>query len=1181
MANKKNLRKGWFNPYQYNKNTYFDEDYEEPTYLSFKLEFGNWGASINDDEADRILWEVQDKQYQTYDDLPMGLFNPNFSIPDSESYDSKLENVSHYSAVEYLYRRNEDTRAEYLQAFIKGWYDLQKNYQFYFQEISGVSKLFVTDTKKGLRLEEGTKITVKCLEDSLDQRIRYLLTLYRKAAWDDNWQRWILPDIYRYFHMYIYISENRLFHAATSDFLTKTNEDIVTGSEENISYPNNDYNNIQILTNLAENITADNYAQMVISSATAGDVAAGTITTNVNSSLTLAALNGFAPVTVLDCGPCEFDITSVGIYNDNYKINQPDRHEISFNVIVKNVHFYEKNPLMWRLTNDVTDSEAHENGLIFVKDLYNTSERQKYNNTVNSFPKYIDQSFYNNDEILQFLTPSEGNDEIAGDHFKAIQNMLSLYSALWEGYNQWNFSPATNPDDDGTGATFNTIFNALKQEMIRNKISAEALLGISGWNLTNYSTQIWGALNEDLWNLYNTMQVNYERMVHNWQYFDEIYEQTLGDRSWATEFDGGPWGRLQGADLRAWIPRQDFIWPDMRSFIEDQNFVWPDLTADIPEQDLTPMDMTAVIIHQNMTSVDGNVEIPEQQMIGIDQPEDRSWATEFDGWHPENDSNNNLEQNRDLLYEEDINPKLVNIGIEQPKDRSWATEFDGWHPENDSDKDKMVKLKDNIEIPNQNMTPLEDEIEIPDQQMAELEFEEYEAELKNVPLDNTGYTKPKIKNVSPEGSYTPKNVRYVSLIDSSIPTEDMTPLELPDYEYNMDMTPMEYDQYNSPKLINIPINGSTDISNATAIRNVSPDLSDYNTPDITNVNGEHIIIPNRSPIDGTAADLDLESKPNTQIKDVRLTSDIQSGEMNMTELLYDSIPPTEIKDVNVDMHMDTPKDIKDVHVDQYNYRNPEIKNVSPDINGYISPKIKEVTLENSIVNSEIKEVTLQESEVNQKIKDVTVEPPVSEIQEIRPISITDSINNSEMKPVTVLNDSLEDLQIKNVSLEDTKYTFTGDLTRLDYSNPKPAEIKPVNLETPKKKDGDIEGPELYPSDVNPKIKDIRINPEKRNPKIRNVELEKAPDKNNTAELLHGILELEKENKKLIAEVNRLKEQILSSKMVSVQQPTDRSWATEFDGWPPKEDSDKDTMIGIEKPKKNKNKKTIQGPKLML
>ena len=199
MANKKNIRKGWFNPYQYNKNTYFDEDYEEPTYLSFKLEFGNWGASINDEEGDRILWEVQDKQYQTYDDLPMGLFNPNFSIPNTESYDTKLENVSHYSAVEYLYRRNEDTRAEYLQAFIKGWYDLQKNYQPYFQEINGLSKLFTVDVNKGMRIEEGSKITVKCLEDPIDQRIRYLLTLYRKAAWDDNWQRWILPDIYRYF----------------------------------------------------------------------------------------------------------------------------------------------------------------------------------------------------------------------------------------------------------------------------------------------------------------------------------------------------------------------------------------------------------------------------------------------------------------------------------------------------------------------------------------------------------------------------------------------------------------------------------------------------------------------------------------------------------------------------------------------------------------------------------------------------------------------------------------------------------------------------------------------------------------------------------------------------------------------------------------------------------------------
>lgn len=34
--------------------------------------------------------------------------------------------------------------------------------------------------------------------------------MYRKAAYDDVWQRWILPDIYRYFKMIIYVFDRRI-----------------------------------------------------------------------------------------------------------------------------------------------------------------------------------------------------------------------------------------------------------------------------------------------------------------------------------------------------------------------------------------------------------------------------------------------------------------------------------------------------------------------------------------------------------------------------------------------------------------------------------------------------------------------------------------------------------------------------------------------------------------------------------------------------------------------------------------------------------------------------------------------------------------------------------------------------------------------------------------------------------
>jgi len=47
-------------------------------------------------------------------------------------------------------------------------------------------------------------------------KIRTLMELYRKAAWDDEYQRWILPENMRQFKMIIYIFERRTFHDAIS-----------------------------------------------------------------------------------------------------------------------------------------------------------------------------------------------------------------------------------------------------------------------------------------------------------------------------------------------------------------------------------------------------------------------------------------------------------------------------------------------------------------------------------------------------------------------------------------------------------------------------------------------------------------------------------------------------------------------------------------------------------------------------------------------------------------------------------------------------------------------------------------------------------------------------------------------------------------------------------------------------
>ena len=89
---------------------------------------------------------------------------------------------------------------------------------YIFQNISGLDKLQEINVIQGKRLKDA-QITLKCLE-GIDQKIRTLLELYRKAAYDDVWQRWILPDIYRYFKMIIYVFDRRILQTGVGTYST-------------------------------------------------------------------------------------------------------------------------------------------------------------------------------------------------------------------------------------------------------------------------------------------------------------------------------------------------------------------------------------------------------------------------------------------------------------------------------------------------------------------------------------------------------------------------------------------------------------------------------------------------------------------------------------------------------------------------------------------------------------------------------------------------------------------------------------------------------------------------------------------------------------------------------------------------------------------------------------------------
>ena len=197
-------------------NAVFAPGLEDPTRLMFKVEFGEWGASLLGLEtirAQQVTSKFSSVYYEDYDQFPMGLLNLDFIDTNIREGWSQQNSYNTYN---YLLNRNEDARASYIKQFVQGLYVIQKDMPYIFQKISGLDKLQELNLGKGKRLKDA-KITIDCLE-GIDLKIRTLLQLYRKAAYDDVWQRWVLPDIYRYFKMIIYVFDRRILHTGAGTY---------------------------------------------------------------------------------------------------------------------------------------------------------------------------------------------------------------------------------------------------------------------------------------------------------------------------------------------------------------------------------------------------------------------------------------------------------------------------------------------------------------------------------------------------------------------------------------------------------------------------------------------------------------------------------------------------------------------------------------------------------------------------------------------------------------------------------------------------------------------------------------------------------------------------------------------------------------------------------------------------
>jgi hypothetical protein len=171
--------------------------YDQPTYVSFRLVFAQ-NRDVNYNDAGKAL-----NSTLNYDTMPHPLFA-------DEGSDS-TENRETYSSISYLLDSNEFTRAQMLREFIDRFNELQNNFQWYFQSVDGLEDMLAINHSSGQRVLSDKRLTINMME-GIDMRVSYLLSLYKKIAWDETYQRWILPEMMRYFTLRIYISEFRTFH---------------------------------------------------------------------------------------------------------------------------------------------------------------------------------------------------------------------------------------------------------------------------------------------------------------------------------------------------------------------------------------------------------------------------------------------------------------------------------------------------------------------------------------------------------------------------------------------------------------------------------------------------------------------------------------------------------------------------------------------------------------------------------------------------------------------------------------------------------------------------------------------------------------------------------------------------------------------------------------------------------
>ena len=648
-----NIRKGFLDRDSL-FSTQFSSDFDEPTYLSFKLNFYS---------DERLTDEM------TYDTLPQALFTPP-NLPDGNPYDRWMdwasddelreiiadyqydpESFMHdrkYSAFNYLLDRNEDFRAFLLAKFLKGWAELQEQYQFYFQSVSGLDKLLESNPSRGSKLSKDTVVTIECLE-AIDQRVKYLLSLYKAAAWDDEYQRWILPDIYRYFKMDIFISEIRTFHVSNfSDQGSALN--LITNTSTNLINKGLSWVNSKL----------DKWTK-------------GGLDNNIRMDLeTLSVINGICPVTCIHCELCDFDISNP-YYQGSYDINNSTAEKTTIKIKVKKAEIIHNWTLIDRIfgnllnatergTKSMTSSVGWRDylkmdGGALAQNTFNNTIlmsdidlKKDYNGIITG--GWISRTISNGINAIKGAMSGGSILDFAADIYSTVKSAIADKKANEE---RNTISKATSrnkndipsmtikgghPDDELLNETLVTISNgtATSDEIVK---SALQLLRQTNTKFKDLSSEQQDSVRKAL----EKMRLADMSPVSD--------KQSKNDRSWATDLDGGRYfqknTKLQGMSA--------------------------------VKQNLTPLDSSALDFSMSEVVVDKSKLNFVISGGSIAQPEDRSEATDLDGMDKEIEISLSGASPKDAsltpIEGQDSSFVLTSVYPKLEEDRSWATDLDG------------------------------------------------------------------------------------------------------------------------------------------------------------------------------------------------------------------------------------------------------------------------------------------------------------------------------------------------------------------------------------------------------------------------------------------------------------------------------------------------------------------------